>query len=209
MRVLVVIPTRYESDRLAALLECLDDADDVLVMDNGHETPVGVDARGLGIYAMWNLGWAYARAAGYDAVAILNDDVRILPGTIGVLRKALAVAPRIGVVYPHWPRPLTDGMPAGFRVTPTAGTVSDGGMTGFAFMFRADLPVAPFDEGFGWWYGDDAFERSVRAAGYVVARVEGLPCEHDSDSEANGWARRPELRDIAEQDRLRWSEMVA
>lgn len=208
MTALTVIPTRYEPERLAALLEVIEGPR--LILDNGHEPPLfadAEDARGQGIYAMWNRGWRYAIAEGYDAVALLNDDVRILPGTIALLELALHADHDIGVVYPDWPLPLDAGLPDYLRLQPTEGTVKDGGMTGFCFMFRTDLPVPLFDEGFGWWCGDDAFERDVRRAGLRVCRVAGLPCEHDSDSERDGWARRPDLRAIAEADLARWAAM--
>jgi len=52
-------------------------------------------------------------------------------------------------------------------------------MTGFCFMFRADLDV-PFDEKYQLWYGDDDFEDRVRAKGLLVARIEGLPIDHSA-----------------------------
>jgi hypothetical protein len=207
VKALAVIPTRYEPQRLAALVACVET--DVLVLDNGHEPPLdAVDARGLGIYAMWNRGWDTARERGYGAVALLNDDIRILPGTITVMAEALAANPTAGVVYPDWPLPLSAGLPSEVRLEVTEGTVTSDGMTGFAFMFRTDLPVPPFVEGYGWWYGDDAFERSVRRSGYEVCRIVGLPCEHESDSERDNWARRPELREVTERDRARWERQA-
>lgn len=213
MKVLTVIPTRYELDRLRALATSLvSNIDEMLVLDNGHVPPITHaavpeihirDTRGMGIYAQWNLGWQTARERGFDAVALLNDDIRLLPGSLAMMADGLAT-PGVGVVYPDWPLPLSAGLPAKVELQHTRGTVSTGGMTGFCFMFRTNLPVPPFDESYGWWYGDDAFERSVREAGFQVAKIVGLPCEHESDSEANDWARRPELRAIAEQDRVRW-----
>lgn len=208
---MAVIPSRYEPDRLRSVVDAVKDEAEVLVLDNGHDAldlPCRVvDSRGLGIYAMWNRGWASARHEGYDAVALLNDDIRILPGTLRIMADALDRDTWLGVAYPDWPLPVSAGLPERVRLEYTAGTVSAGGMTGFCFMFRSALRVAPFDERFGWWYGDDAFERSVRRRGYRVARIKGLPCEHVSDSEANGWERRPELREVVVADKLRWEAM--
>lgn len=181
---------------------------DVLVLDNGHEPPLTwpfvEDARGLGIYAMWNRGVQAARDGGYQAVAILNDDIRIHPGTITLLAEPLLAYPTLGVVYPHWPISLDTPLPTRVkRLEQTTGTVTDGGMTGFAFVMRANLPVR-FDEGYHWWYGDDAFVRDVLDAGFKIARAVGVPCEHESDSEANDWARRPDLKALVELDRERW-----
>lgn len=205
MRTLAVIPTRYEPERLRALLPDIET--DVLLLDNGHEPPLpdAIDTRGLGIYAQWNLGWAIARERGYEAIAILNDDIHILPGTVSLLARALWSDKRIGVTYPDKYVPLGAGMPPRMRLD----AVNDPGhhrtLTGFAFCARLSMiESSPFDEGFHWHYGDDAFDRRVRDLGYSVARVIGLPIEHESDSERDDWARRPELRKLVQQDLARW-----
>jgi hypothetical protein len=74
-------------------------------------------------------------------------------------------------------------------------------------MFRGELPLPAFDEGYGWWYGDSQFDESVRLAGYGVARVDGLPIAHVSDAETDNWARRPELREVVDRDGIRWAEL--
>jgi hypothetical protein len=218
MRPLAVIPSRYEPNRLASLLGTVASEADVLVLDNGHrprlvanDTPTirVEDARGMGIYAMWNLGRSWARDRGYHDVAILNDDIRILSGTLSVMARVLRSTDGTAVVYPDWTARLVDGLPRRPRTTATRGTRSVNGMTGYCFMVRGELDLPPFDEGFHWWYGDDAFERGVRELGHTVRRIDGLPIEHESDSEANGWARRPELRDLAELDRQRWERLSA
>lgn len=194
MRTLVVIPSRYEPERLAKLVRSIDR--DVLVLDNGHDelpdlgkrTTV-VDARGDGIYRMWNRGVVWAREHGYDNVAILNDDVRLGRETLARLEQELRADDECAITYPahdgHGP----------FR------------MTGFCFVFKAELPLPPFDESFEWWYGDTAFERAALQAGY---KVTGVPAkvQHESDSERNDWARRPELKAAAERDADRWQSMV-
>lgn len=207
MTPLVVIPTRYEPERLRDLRQCIEYP--TLILDNGHVPSLtdAVGQQGRTIYQMWNYGWQWAKDAGHEAVALLNDDIRILPGTLTLMMLALSLDDNIGVVYPDWPLPLDGGLPEAVEVQATEGTVVNGGMTGFCFMFRTDLPVPPFDEEFGWWCGDDAFEQSVRRAGYRVCRVAGLPCEHESDSERDDWARRPELKAIAEADLARWAAM--
>ena len=206
MRTLAVIPSRYEPDRLAALLPFVDC--DVQLLDNGHVPglwPDAIDTRGLGIYAQWNVGCKIARDRGYDAVAILNDDIRILPGTIGLLTAVLRSRPSLGVVYPDKYVPLSDGLPQTITLDTVRDPSRERTMTGFAFLARLSMIAeSPFDEGFHWHYGDDAFDRRVRDLGYGVARVVGLPIEHESDSERNDWARRPELRKLVEQDLARW-----
>lgn len=205
--IVAVIPTRYEPDRLAALVDVIrPECRRVILLDNGHDPPVadGVDARGMSIYRMWNYGWELALETSPRAViAFLNDDVRLLPGTLRRLAFALR-DPTFGVVFPDRSRPLRKGMGRPVRYTVWRDPTASREMTGYCFMVRGDLPVR-FDEGYGWWYGDTQFDEDVRLAGWSVVQVDGLPVEHISDAESNDWARRPELRDVAVADGERWA----
>lgn len=212
MRTLAAIPSRYEADRLRRLIPLLD-ADELLILDNGHEPEFEmegvrvVDSRGLGIYAMWNRAWATGRHEGFEALALLNDDILLLPGTLHCLERALFADKRIGVAYPDKYAPLLR-LPDRQRLEVVTDPTRERTLTGFAFMSRlAMFDEPPFDESWHWWFGDDAFDEKVRSAGYGVARVVGLPIIHESDSERDGWARRPELRELAEQDAERWTAM--
>jgi len=188
-----VIPTRFHPPQLARLLaQC-----------RSEETvPVVLESADFGhrIYAMWNEGVERARLAGADTVAVLSDDVELMDGSLPHLARILAEAANVGVVYPDINAPFGT-----FRTTPllepTEGTWAVGGMTGFAFMFRTDLGIG-FDEGYGWWYGDDAFEEAVRDAGLLVCRAVGLPVRHTPDGSASRvW---DELAPLVAQDRERW-----
>lgn len=208
---MVVIPTRYEPQRVLALVDLIrTDCDEIILLDNGHEQPLpgSIDARGLGLYAMWNQGWqiARSRAAKVD-VAILNDDIRILPGTLRLLSHALRKDPTIGAVHPDARYPLNHALPHKITYTTQRDPAGSRELTGYCFMFKGELPLPPFDEGMEWWYGDTEFDESVRLAGYGVARVDGVPIEHTSDAEANGWARRPELSEAIKRDGIRWAEL--
>jgi hypothetical protein len=208
-----VIPSRYEPARLKVLLRVVKQEADVIVLDNGHEPPLVtsdprvclVDARGDSIYRMWNRGWEMARQRGLVNVAVLNDDIVIVPGTLRLLARALRAAPRIGCVYPD-ASVRSGALPS--RITYTTEWDPAGGrsMTGFCFMFRGELDLPPFDEGMEWWYGDSEFDESVKLAGYGVSRIDGVPIGHISDAELNDWARRPELKEAIERDGLRWAE---
>lgn len=205
---IAVIPSRYEPDRLRALLDIITPEANVIVLDNGHEPPIAgaVDARGMGIYAMWNRGWQMAlEIANPVNVAILNDDIQILPGTLKLLARALRAEPRIGAVFPDVRIPLEAGLPAAIRYTIEWDPAGGRSMTGFCFVFKGELALSPFDEGMMWWYGDSEFDESVKLAGYGVAMVNGLPIAHVSDAEANDWARRPELKEAIAEDGERWA----
>lgn len=213
VRVMAVIPSRYEPARLRTMARPLVDEATVVVLDNGHDTPPVipgvrvVDSRGLGIYAMWNRGWASARHESFDAIALLNDDITILPGTLTRLAEILGADPTLGVVSPD-KYAASWSLPERTELDVIRDPERERSLAGFAFVARLSMfPYPPFDEGYMWWFGDDAFDRKVRQAGYGVARVIGLPIEHESDSEANGWARRPELRKFVQQDLARWAAM--
>jgi len=199
-----VIPTRYHPPELAQLVaECNHDGVKPYVMESAL-----FDHR---IHRMWNAGTQMARAAGADTIAILNDDITIYPGTLARLDELLGynrrdprTMTRVAVVYPDTQAPWAP-LPELYELTPTEGTWGRGGMTGFCFMFRADLPLPEFDEGFGLWYGDDAFEEGVRAAGYRVCRAEGVPIHH-----IPGGSTDPELwAPVIAADRARWDALHA
>jgi GT2 family glycosyltransferase len=194
-----VIPTRYNPPQLADLLR-------VLYADGVEPIVLRSEAFDHRIYRMWNVGVEEARAKGADYIAVLNDDVALPTGAVDALRVALDANPDVGVVYPNvgglWGGNFYE-YPTGPRtIDRTTGTWGAGGMTGFAFMFRAADPLPAFDESYHWWYGDDAWERGVREAGYAVARVVGVPVRHVANGSAGrDWAR---IGPLIEQDRARW-----
>jgi hypothetical protein len=193
-----VIPTRYHPLELAELLR-------VLAADRIRVYLMESERFGHRIHAMWNAGVQMARAAGATEIAILNDDVALLPGSLPALRDALRTRPNAGIAYPDERAPWGVLAPSG-TVEETTGSWGAGGMTGFAFMFKAELGI-PFDEGFGWWYGDDAFEEAVRARGLRTCRVLGVPVRHTPNgSSGKRWS---ELAPVIDADRKRWEAMHA
>lgn len=220
MTTIAVIPSRYEPERLRALLKVVaPDADLTIVLDNGHSPAFATKERRVivvptvpgSIYHWWNQGWRLARehAPGVLNLAILNDDIRIRPGTLGYLARALRSQDDIGAVFPDARVRLTHRLPATLELEVDRDPIGPRELTGYCFMFRGELPLPPFDEGYHWWYGDTQFDEGVRLAGYGVARVVGVPIEHRSDTEANDWARRPELKQLVEVDGKRWAELHA
>lgn len=170
MTIAAVIATRFEPPPLKPLLELLraDGVEPVVMADIGPHAP------DWSLYRIWNNGVKYAiENVHADYVCVMNDDVTILPGTLLLMAEALEHRPDVGVVYPDDGNRGV-GVPI---LTPTVGTWGAGAMTGFCFMFRADLGI-PFDEQYQLWYGDDAFEEAVRAKGLLVCRIDGLPIDH-------------------------------
>lgn len=187
-----VIPTRYhppELDRLLVVLE--EDEVAVHLLDS--------EVYEHKIHRMWNAGVNLSVGAKY--IAVLNDDIEILPGTLPLMANVLDQQPTIGIVYPHNGAPLTK-LPETIEIQLTEGSARVGGMTGFCFMFRTDAGFPPFDEGYHWWYGDDAFEEAVRTAGYGVGRINLLPLHHIPSGSARFHEK--ELRPLIAADASRW-----
>ncbi len=188
-----VIPTRFNPPQLAVLrAQLADDGVRTIVLPS--------DEYDHAIYRMWNAGVAMAVAEGADIVAILNDDVSLEPGTVPFLARALRSDPGVGVVYPDVS--ADRGLPPGIRLQDTRGTWGSGGMTGFCFAFKALEVSATFDSSYYWWYGDDAWEHDVRAEGWRVCRVIGVPVRHTPDGSASRDGAR--LSPLIAQDRARW-----
>jgi hypothetical protein len=215
-----VIPSRYEPERLRSLLAVVTrEADLTVIIDTGHAAPVLAvpDPAVLvvpadpnaSIYSWWNLGWRIALEwAPTVDVAILNDDVRLRPGTLRLLARALRSRPDVGVVYPDARVRTTEELPRRVVLSVERDPLGGREMTGYCFVARGELPLdPPFDEGYRWWYGDTQFDEAVRLVGFAVARVNRVPVDHASDAEADGWMRRPELREWAEEDGLRFDEL--
>ena len=188
-----IIPTLYHPPQLARLLEVLEeDGVEVNLLDSY--------VHNHSIYRMWNAGVEMAKG---DYIAILNDDITILPGTLPLMARILETQPRLGVVYPDRWAPLEGGLPEKVQIQLSEGSGRVGGMTGFCFMFRKDLGV-PFDERYGWWFGDDQFEFDVRAKGLTVGRVNGLPLSHQESTSAE--RRKDELGLLIRADQQLWRQ---
>lgn len=186
-----VIPTLYHPPQLAILLEVLErDGVEVNLLESGQ-----YDHR---IYRMWNAG--VEKSSG-DHIAILNDDITILPGTLPMMGRILEAQPRLGVVYPDQWTPLSAGLPERIQIQLTEGSARVGGMAGFCFMFR-NHAMPRFDERYRWWYGDDQFEFDVRAMGLGVGRINGLPLHHVQALSAD--RRKDELGPIIRSDSELW-----
>lgn len=210
VRTVVEIPFLDELERTRSVVDAVlaDPVVDLLILDDNGSTTIGdlveleADPRvrlnirgrlenGLSLYTVWNAAVAAAHELDPGRpvnLAFLNNDVRLAPGTIRVLADELRSAPpEIAAVYPDYRRPLEAGV-ADFALTPTRGTWSKKGLSGFAFMVRAELvgwTVPLFDERYRLIYGDGDFVEELELAGLTAARVDGLPLEHDKSTTLN------------------------
>jgi len=186
---------------LAPLLEQLAGVE-VIIYDNGHDSLEGqsllavqenvVEARGWPFYKMWNKAWEYSAEQGYDAVALLNDDIVLHPESLSIAFEALMGGARIGIVGLNYERRVAEGADADLGLRFAQGARRNHGIGGQAFLLRASLwgKVPPIDEEYVIWYGDDELFYNVEAAGYCLRVAMGAPVDHEESTTLN---QHPEL----------------
>lgn len=172
----VCIPSIGKSGpMLPALVEaCRAEHVDVLeVWDNQDMCPPMLNAEmvrapGLTIYQEFN---EFAREYNdtYD-LAILNDDIVLLPGSLGKLEAALNEG--FGLISGTDQR-------YGSGTRETQGTIRRGGIRSWAFMVaRGCWPEGGIDERFRVWYGDDDLLWKMGREGQRIGVHEGVYVEH-------------------------------
>jgi hypothetical protein len=201
----VVIPTRYQSRMLISLMgsvlsdpsvikviifnnNCSEGYSKILEdLKNDSKVEVVVTPQ-LSVYQMWNWGWKMAKLYSEKVnVAILNDDVFFWPLTLFKMAEFLRREDDVAVVYPDYDTPLDSNLNE-LTLRDSRSTQGDGGMAGFCFMLKGELPIPYIDENFGWYYGDDDFVKQVDLAGYKIKRIAGLSVDHN-------WGQSSKLRD--------------
>ena len=171
--------TTYERPNMALkCIESCEDADVVLVIDNGSNQVMPEpgstntwsqfyllrDSRQpVNLSNLWNQGldWCEedAQAAGYDQwdVAILNDDTVPPPGWFTQvqdgLRSSGAMAACSGPSAHWWDK--AGPVPLEWR------------MTGWAFVLRGESGIRA-DERFEWWFGDSDIDYQARELGGML-----------------------------------------
>lgn len=193
MVILAAIPTLGHSDLLYPLVQCLaadPTVDAVRVYDNGIESPSlraqieqvpGVeiiDCPGHGLYAMWNNMICWGRDIKAN-VSILNDDISMAEGTLGKMAKALRSEDRYWICGTNYQELEGDEV-----IEVPVGTPRNGGISGWAFMVRAE--VCPLiDEGFKVWYGDDDLFWKIKEAGGRACVAREAVVEHWTSTTIN------------------------
>lgn len=194
MKIGVTIPSKTEFESLANLAVQLDEQDPhaVVFVDNGYEPPLHapdhlsvsstfqiIRDETPSIYTLWNRGYERLVELGCDRVVILNDDI-VLEGEDWLERLCAPLGDEYWVTCPDYTR----ADPLG--VTPVRGVWRHGGMCGWAFAVNVErVGSKPFDEGFSYWYGDDAFSFGIERSGGMVGRVGGLYLEHIQSATLN------------------------
>lgn len=194
----VVVPMKDKAQLTIDLLDQLatqGGCDGVYVADNGshtreiarvrnwvraHALPVVVaDHPKAGITEMWNAGirhWCGVAEGRPLNVAVLNNDLELGPDFLAGLATALRADARLWAVCPNYDERPGEG------VSYVLGTYGNRGMSGFAFMVKAEAFAAgqlPFpDEALRWWYSDDDLALSIEERGHHVGFVHGVSVVH-------------------------------
>lgn len=181
----VIIPTIGKERMIIDLLQQIAEIDDdvvrqVIVFDNGMDEETAklcnifpgvrvIDARGKGIYKMWNMGVKEVLTTfPDDYIAILNDDLQLMTQSFFTkLVEPLDMYEDIWAVCGNYNKELHPHNEDDIYKEVT-GTFKDNGFAGFCFAVRANafikgLPL--FEEDYYWWYGDDDLVHSVHKAG--------------------------------------------
>lgn len=206
MSIRAAIPTRYPNDYQAALILTLlgEPVESLTLYDNGHDTAQGkalietaikeprvrvMNAKGLPLYAMWNDALQHNRD---HWLLLLNDDVMILPGTVGAVMEMIVGYPDLGIVGLDYHSDISDGLRPADEPSFVSGTYRHGGIGGFAFFVAPGVfdKTGEIDHEFVWWCGDDDLVFKAEKAGFDVAIATGVPVFHAPETSA---ARRPEL----------------
>lgn len=223
--VVVVIPTRQRADLCAELVEQMieqGEATEIIVIDNGidptaellaAENPAltVLDGADLGVNAMWNLGIEHAidnhgRAA---HIAVLNDDLRIGPGFLGALSRALESDSKLAAVSGNYDGRAGPGLVEEVHDICAGRMDGAGGFAGFAFMIKASWFTGGyrFPAQCKWWYGDNDLVMAVAEVGGKVGIALGAQVEHiDGGSQSAGDVEWSAYREQTEKDRAAFEE---
>lgn len=109
----------------------------------GPETTVDWVDKSIGLHKMWNQGLD-ANTMADDHVAIINDDVTLSDGALGIVEDLFNRRFTIGLVTPSAETSFTDEFVQSF------------GFAGYCMCLRRELARSfRFDERMKWWYGDN------------------------------------------------------
>lgn len=202
VKIAACIPTRFEPPTLAPLRAQLEREGVLVLVRRDRSQPPALD-----IYRWWNQLAQAAVDLGATHIAMLNDDVELPPGALAYMALVLDKHPEVGVVYPDMERWRHFDPPPALPKHIVLGDREPDGMTGFCFMFRADLPVR-FDTRYRWWYGDTQFQEDVRDAGLEVRQINGLGIQH-LHGYSHKFVDEHWLRGLIRDDKRRWTERHA
>ena len=197
MKILAAIPSRNNyvglKNILAHCLAAEHQVNKVVVYDNGYENKslvkelkffdLHIDATGWPFYRMWNEAWKMSFLEGFDAVALINDDIELPLNGLSIASTRFEEDPSIGIIGLDYNRRVKDGLDIGPPRT-VSGSARLGGIGGHAFILRSSLwgKMEPIDESYFLWYGDDELFGNVERAGYRLEIATGIPVDHEQST---------------------------
>ena len=214
MKLITAIPSLGMSELLLKVAAvAARESDEVLVYDN---SPVEGESRvleipldsaganvtripmpGVSIYAEWNAAAEYAKEKG-TLLALLNDDIHLMPGMLTQLTEALVADQGLGLLSFDW-----DPSPSPLCVVPAKGTYQHGGIAGWGFVVKPNAWPG-IDPSYRVWYGDDAMVEGMLQAGWGVGRYRGLLVRHEASTTVN---RLPWVNEAIAADTQRWRQL--
>jgi GT2 family glycosyltransferase len=193
IKLAAVIPTLGERPELLPLMA-------QLIREDVDVITLGLPGENL--HHMWNKGAALARDwRQADAIAILNDDIRLPNGALAAMYAAMQTADFACVgVDPQ--------APFGVPQTPKASIITGGverltqGVSTWCFLVAADA-WQDIDEAYEWWWGVSDLFVKIQEHGGRLGYVQGLGIEHVGSGTAKNhpWTEAAKLRDAK-----RWRE---
>ncbi len=193
VKIAAVIPTLGERAELLPLMAQL---------ISEHVDVITLGLPGENLHHMWNKGAALARDwRNADAIAILNDDIRLPFGALAAMYTAMRKGDFACVgVDPQAPF----GTPQG----PQASIITGGverlmqGVSTWCFLVAANA-WQDIDEDYEWWWGVGDLFVKIAQHGGRLGYVPGLGIEHVGSGTAKNhpWTEAAKLRDAK-----RWRE---
>jgi glycosyltransferase involved in cell wall biosynthesis len=236
MKTVAAIPTLNAIEWVAPLVEHIllnDEVDEVWVYDNGCTDQTAdwvrnrrlmdkrlflIDARGMGLYQMWNDMVNKANELDDQVnLAFLNSDIRLPPKAIFNMSRLMregdyqlaTVDPTISGLYSQHFIEWNVQMHTFYKniVKPYAEMRPPGKPVGWAVVIAAefwkDQPYAVHPS-YQWWYGDDDLFKRAYARGAKICIVRGIGSDHLG---ASSDAHNPRKQEMIDSDTKIFNKM--
>ena len=132
------------------------------------------DHGNINIHRWWNKGIEFAKSAGADYIAILNDDLVLSDDPLNKIVKLMEeTGATLGHPVPH-----------------------SGKISGYCFVLNLKHDIMP-DESYRWWYGDDDLWNQAKKLNGIIGAAASVKHLHGNELTNNS----PKLMELASADR--------
>jgi hypothetical protein len=129
----------------------------------------------INIHRWWNRGIEFAKSAGADYVAVLNDDLILNDDPLNKIARLMEESgATLGYPVPH-----------------------SGKISGYCFVLNLEHGIMP-DESYRWWYGDDDLWNQAKKLSGVIGAAASVVHLHGNELTSNS----PKLLALASEDRI-------